>query len=127
MSHTISEALPDLAQFYGTDGYHVHRAFGAPPILLTDGAHYVREKAGAYWLMDIIGYGQSEWLLEGGGFCVVKLAVTKHSAVLTVTDGDENALHEQDIEFTDFPEPGIEFFLDGRSGGEPVLMLKNEY
>lgn len=128
MSRTVAEVLPNLAHFTGSEGLTRHRILpGMPGVLLSDGAKYVAEKAGGYWLMDIIALGYRDWLLEGDDFCVVALKVSNGEATLTVSDGNGNDLDTQDIEHTDFPEPGIEFYLDGRSGGEPVLMLKSEY
>lgn len=129
MARTISEVLPDLGQFYGTQGYLRHRLLPSMPgVLLTDGAKYVAEKAGAYWLMDTIALNCRDWLLEGNGFCVVKLKVEGSKCSLDVTDGDGHTLWGEVVAFTDFPEPGIEFFLqDAPELGEPVLMLKNEY
>lgn len=128
MPKTIAEVLPDLGQYYGTLGYLRHRPFGGPSILLTDGARYVAETAGAFWLMDEIARGCKEWLLEGTGFVVVRLRVEENSsAKLVVEDGNDNVLHEKAIWFTDFPRPGIEFYLQGGDGVEPVLMLKSEY
>lgn len=45
----------DLAGFTGTEGYLRWNPPLFPDILLTDGARYVAETAGAFWLMDIIG------------------------------------------------------------------------
>lgn len=126
MPKTIAEVLPDLGQYYGTLGYLRHRIVPVGPgLLLTDGARYVAEEAGAYWLMDKVLLNAKEWLLEGNGFCVVELLVTDGKALLEVSDGDEGRIHTEEIAFTDFPEPGIRFFL--LDGDEPVLMLTSEY
>lgn len=127
MRRTVAKVLPDLAHFTGSEGLVRHRILpGMPGVLLSDGAKYVAEKAGAYWLMDIIVLDCRGWLLEGDDFCVVALKVSGGDATLTVSDGNGNDLYTQTV-LTDFPEPGIEFYLDARSGGEPVLMLKSEY
>lgn len=123
---TVVDVLPDLAQFTGTTSYLRHRIMPTlPGVLLTEGARYVAEQAGAWWLMDLVSINCRQWLLEGDDFCALKLTVTGSSAVLEVSDGDGNTLHEETIGFTDFPEPGIEFFL--QQGEEPVLMLRSEY
>ena len=125
MTRTVSEVLPDLAHFTGTTAYVRYRQ-GGRTLLLTDGAKYVAEKAGAYWLMDIIALNCRDWLLEGNGFCVVELRVTGYEGRLRVEDGNGGLIHDQLIEFTDFPEPGLAFFLQPYMD-EPVLMLKSEY
>lgn len=129
---TIETALPNLGQYYGTTSYMRHKILPTMTkgLLLTDGLQYVAEEAGAYWLMDTILLKCKEWLLEGGGFCTLKLQVSEGSAVLRVEDGNYNLIHEEEIDFTDFPEPGLEFFLQETEtsvGIEPVLMLKSEY
>lgn len=128
MSKDINEVLPDLNQFIGTERYIRHRILpGMAGLLLTDGANYVAENAGAWWLMDTILLRQYDWLLEGDGFVVVELDVADdNSARLQATDGDESSLHVEVIPFTDFPQPGIKFYLvEGET--EPVLMLPGEY
>lgn len=126
MTRTVSTVLPDLANYYGTLGYLRHRIVPVGPgLLLTDGARYVAEEAGAYWLMDKVLLNAKDWLLEGDGFCSVELLVKDSKGKLIVEDGDGGLLHDEDIEYTDFPEPGIRFFL--QDGSEPVLMLQSEY
>lgn len=126
MTRTVSTVLPDLANYYSTLGYLRHRILPVGPgLLLTDGAKYVAEKAGAWWLMDRVLLGAPEWLLEGDGFCIIELLVKDSKGKLIVENGDGGLLHDEDIKYTDFPEPGIRFFL--QDGSEPVLMLQSEY
>lgn len=129
---TVSTALPDLGQYYGTTTYMRHTILPTmhKGLLLTDGVQYVAEKAGAHWLMDLILLKCREWLLEGDGFCTVKLIVEEEEAELVATDGGNGELHREAIEFTDFPSPGIEFFMQYMQtdrGVEPVIMLTSEY
>lgn len=43
-----------LGNFTGTENWHKYSAI-MPKVLLTDGALYVANEGGAFWLMDIIG------------------------------------------------------------------------
>lgn len=47
----------DLNRFTGTEQWHRFNSM-MRDCLLTDGAKYVADEAGAYWLMDIIGSAQ---------------------------------------------------------------------
>lgn len=126
MGRHVSDVLPDLPQYYGTLGYLRHRILPVGPgLLLTDGAKYVAEKASAWWLMDLVLSHAQEWLAKGDGFCSIELLVKDDKGKLLVEDGDGSLLLDKDIEYTDFPEPGIRFFL--QAGAEPVLMLQSEY
>ena len=94
----------DLRQFYGgTDSYYRHGI--NRNVLFTDGAKYVADEGGAYWLLDEIAIAQQhDKLLRGQPFQVWKLEVRPdHSATLRVEDGNYNLLLLRDIEFTDFP------------------------
>lgn len=125
---TLQEALPDLAAFTGTTSYYRHRVLPVGPgLLLTDGARYVAEKAGAWWLMDKVLAHSRKAMDAGEGFATIKLRVMDGSALFIIEDGNYNQVLTETIEFTDFPTGELMFFLDGRSGGEPVLMLRSEY
>ena len=98
----LSEA--DLRQFFGgTDSYYRHAI--NRNVLFTDGAKYVADEGGAYWLLDEIALAQGHLgELRGQPFQVWKLEVRPdRSATLRVEDGNYNLLFEKDIEFTDFP------------------------
>lgn len=139
MSKTVAEVLPDLDAFTGTMAYHRHRIIpidAAPSLLLTDGAKYVADKAGAYWLMDTVLLRGGDWLAPeaGDSFAAVKLVVNEDGgATLTADDGNDNELYREAISFTDFPLPGITFYLQSHgfedNGRWPVgiLMLPSEY
>ena len=109
----------DLAQFTGTSDYY-RSSFGT--MLLTDGAEYLREKAGAHWLVDLIESYQPK--LKGEEFQLWGIKVEDdHSAtVYCKADRDEPNLLEQKIEYTDFPLKEYELFVVNN-----VVLLKNEY
>ena len=55
---TKSLTSDDLRQFTGTETWHRH-AF-MRKVLYSDGAKYVAEKGGAYWLLDDIAFAQRD-------------------------------------------------------------------
>lgn len=112
----------ELAQFTGTEQYYFNPLY--PDLRYTDGTKYLAEKAGAYWLLDIIGTEYFPKQAEGvwDTMVVIKMAVANDQMQITVTDGDYNIYTERLIEFTDFPEGEWALWLvDG------VLILPSEY
>lgn len=116
-----NQLVADLKQFRGTtQHYRIN-----PKILLTDGAYYLAEHAGAFWLMTLFAshlleLSRDEW------FAVFKMKLTGMAATVRIEDGNDNLLATQEIEFTDFPLPSIALY--GCSDGEQwVLMLPSEY
>lgn len=110
-----------LAQFTGTVHYYrLHRR-----CLLTDGAKYLADTAGAYWLMDA-AYSHLESLGTEDGFVLIRLVVSGCRAVLTLEDGNGHVRARQHIPYTDFPvEQQVVFACwDGQYW---VLMLPSEY
>jgi hypothetical protein len=110
-----------LAQFIGTERYWRI----SPSAVLTDGAKYVADVAGAYWLMDAI----ASYLLQFTGkedFIVAKLVRTGCKAQLTLDDGNGRVLDQQHIEYTDFPLTSFQMYAcwDGELW---VIMLCSEY
>ena len=111
----------NLAQFTGTTAYW---RIGTSAVL-TDGAKYVADAAGAYWLMDAI----ASYVLQFTGreeFVVAKLIVTANKAELTLDDGNSNVLDRQHIAYTDFPIQSFQMYACW-SGEYWVLMLPTEY
>lgn len=109
----------ELAQFTGTENYHRHTG----RILYTDGVKYLAEKAGCYWLLDLIASYQPD--LENQPFQVwtIKVDFAKQSAVVTMQeDSGGHELVRQEIEYTDFPLKRIKLYCIDK-----VLMLLSEY
>jgi hypothetical protein len=111
----------ELAHFTGTSGWYRYSLFSA---LLTDGTLYLAEKAGAYWLMDLIASYRRK--LQGEPFQVWDLKVSDHEGIVTCEDGNSNKLVEQKIKYTDFPLPEIKLYavLDS---GRTIILLPSEY
>jgi hypothetical protein len=110
-----------LAQFTGTERYYrLSRR-----CLITDGAKYLADNAGAFWLFDaaasyLLELGTTDW------FVLVRLVVSESTAALTVEDGYGNVRASQQIPYNDFPLP--EQVLYACWDGEHwVLMLTSEY
>ena len=121
MTKKSQTLLDNLAQFTGTQRYYrINRK-----CVLTDGAKYLAETAGAYWLMD----AAASYLMELGTvdwFVLVRLKVNGSKAVLTLEDGNGSVRAQQDIGYTDFPlaEQIIYACWDSVHW---VLMLPSEY
>jgi hypothetical protein len=96
-----------LSQFTGSGHWYRHGL--VRNITFTDGAKYVADSAGAYWLLDEIALAQrfvKEVTAEE--FQVWKLAVNPDStATLSCEDGNDNTVYSKPIPFTDFPAEGI--------------------
>lgn len=118
-----AELVVNLAHFSGSESYHRTH----PGLLATDGAHYLAEHAGAFWLLDLVWSVLHK--LEDD-FAVLELTRTEGSseAVAHIHDGREprTTVHRQHIPFTDFPLGFIKLYLQD-AGGEWVVMLTSEY
>jgi hypothetical protein len=94
----------DLRQFTGSEHWYRHGLVRT--ILFTDGAKYVADQGGAYWLLDEIALAQrGEKAVAAEEFQVWKLAVNAadRTAVLTCEDGNDHEVFRKAIPFTDFP------------------------
>jgi len=112
----------DLLQFTGTEQWHRHGI--VRDVLFTDGAKYVADQAGAYWLLDEIALAQrGSNCVAAEAFQLWKLTVNPdHTATLSCEDGNGNAVYSKEIPYTDFPLPEIAlYFTDG------VILLPSEY
>ena len=122
MSKTAKLSESDLRQFTGTENWH---RFGINrKVLCTDGAKYVADEGGAYWLLDAIAIAQLyEKSVTGEGFQVWTLKVKDdRTASLICDDGKDNIVYTQHIEFTDFPLDEIQFYFT-----DNVILLPSEY
>jgi hypothetical protein len=92
----------DLAQFNGSENWYRHGI--NPNVLFTDGAKYVADAGGAYWLLDTIAICQRfEKSVAAEPFQVWKLTVRPdRTASLVCEDGNYNVVYTQQIEFSDF-------------------------
>ena len=111
-----------LAQFTGTE--HLHRHAVNVKVLFTDGAKYVADQVGAYWLLDEIALIQLYDARVGAEeFQVWKLVVNSDmTAEVICEDGNDNVVYIKRIPFTDFPGEGITFWFAGST-----IFLPSEY
>jgi hypothetical protein len=103
MTNTPKLTADDLDQFTGSETWY-HHAINRK-ILYTEGAQFVAERGGAYWLLDEIAIIQPyDKAVAAEEFQVWKLAVhSDRKATLTCEDGNGNVVFTKQIEWTDFP------------------------
>ena len=125
---TVDELTKELGGFTGTVNYY--KRF-PPGIYLTDGIKYVADRASAYWLFSDVS------ILIKGKYKTVPFQVWSldvrpdTTARLTMReDSGQPLLHDQTIEYTDFPVGTFEFWaVQGyvERINDFVIMLKSEY
>jgi hypothetical protein len=126
--HTLTAEA--LRQFTGTEHWYRHGL--ARNVTYTDGAKYMAEHGGAYWLLDVIAIAQRcDKKVAAEPFQSWTLKVSDDdSAVIVCTDGNYTELYRQALEFTDFPLPEIALYCcaDGTMPGvDWVILLPSEY
>jgi hypothetical protein len=121
-----SQIKSDLAGFTGTMNYY-RSTFGA--LKLTDGMHFLRERAKSYWLIDIVESVQyMPQIKKNNEFIVWRIDVQddKTFKVTAWTDtpyhADSELLYQQEGKYTDFPMKSFEFYQEG-----DVLLLRSEH
>lgn len=99
-----------LPQFTGTEHWYRHSL--VPTVMFTDGAKYVADTAGAYWLLDEIALAQRyDQAVTSEEFQLWELKVARDAtATLTCDDGNGHVVYSKKLEFTDFPAPGIKLY-----------------
>ena len=115
------DLMSSLHQFTGTDSYYqLH-----PKVLLTDGAKFLADEAGAYWLMDAIGSYLAGFKANEHFICAT-LTNKVSRARLVLDNGNGAVLAVQSIAYTDFPLLEIKLYAvwDGQYW---VILLPGEY
>jgi hypothetical protein len=112
----------DLRQFTGSEQWYRHGI--NRKVTFTDGAKYVADTAGAYWLLDEIALIQPyDKRVAAEEFQLWKLTVNAdHTASLTCEDGNGNVVYTKQIEHTDFPLDEIAFYFTNN-----VIYLPSEH
>jgi hypothetical protein len=97
---TFSEV--QLLQFTGSENWYRHGINRS--VLSTDGAKFLADQGGAYWLLDIVAIAQQHGArVSGEEFQVWNLKVhSAPSATVYCDDGNGNPVYTQEIPFTDF-------------------------
>ena len=122
---TKDEILQDLPNFYGTENYYalspLFRSF-----VLTDGARYLADAAGAWWLMDAVASHLGSYRDED--FVVAKLLRAKASNgwILRLEDGNNEVRADQSIGYSDFPLDEITLYVEF-DGTNHVILLPSEH
>lgn len=115
----------DLDQFIGSEQLFRHEL--SRKHLYTQGAQFVAERAGAYWLLDKIALHGSPAIARED-FQVWKLDVTPdRKATLTTSDGNDGILKTEKIPFTDFPLSEITLWAIRNEFDGFTIMLPREY
>ena len=111
-----------MGQFTGSEHWYRHGL--VPSITFTDGAKYIADTAGAYWLLDEIALAQRYVKqVAAEEFQVWKLIVKDdHSATLRCEDGNDNLVFAKGINATDFPKEGVTFWFANN-----VIYLPSEH
>jgi hypothetical protein len=122
MTATTSLTEADLRQFIGSEHWYRHAL--VRDILFTDGAKYLADAAGAYWLLDEIALAQKFHApVAAEAFQLWQLTVKPdQTATLTCQDGNGKAVFTQAIAFTDFPLAEITLYYTDRT-----ILLPSEY
>ena len=117
---TLSES--QLRQFTGSENWYRHGINRS--VLYTDGAQFLAEQGGAYWLLDIIAIAQQhESRVAQEEFQVWKLQIrSDRSATVLCDDGNGNVVYTQEIPFTDFPLDEVKLYFANN-----VIHLPSEY
>ena len=122
MTNTATLSEVQLRQFTGSENWYRHGINRS--VLFTDGAKYVADQGGAYWLLDIIAIAQQhDKGVSAEEFQVWKLLVGKdRSATVLCEDGNDKVVYSQPIPFTDFPLEKITLYFANN-----VIHLPSEY
>lgn len=123
MTDTPRLTEADLRQFIGgTENWHRHALNRA--VLFTDGAKYIADTGGAYWLLDEMALMQRyEKRVASEEFQVWTLTVNPdRTATLACDDGNGNEVLRKTIAFTDFPMESVPLWYTTNT-----ILLPSEY
>jgi len=118
--------------FTGTMEYHVWSILFGKRIVATDGAIWLAESAGAFWLLDAIASHQPRCLkdsmLRDMQFWTLKVNADK-SAVLECERDSGDVAIRQGIPHTDFPLGEVKLWVERGETNAPcmVILLPSEH
>lgn len=117
---TIALNLSDLAHFTGSENAFFHPLFRA--IKYTDGVKFVGDNGASWLVTDILAVCCGVAKVKREPFVCVTFTAKDSKGAIVWTDGCDKKLHRQNVDFTDFPDGKIKFFVvDG------MMMLASEY
>lgn len=99
-----------------------------PNVVLTEGAEYLADECGAYWLMDMIA-SHILSVPKDETFTIAQLTVNPmNKAFFTLADDSPatKIYANQSISYTDFPLDEVKLYVI-REGDEWVILLPSEY
>jgi len=115
----MKNANNEYQQFIGTENWH-KLMFGH---LATDGVITLCHECECYWFLDVILSYQFDDQVKENKFQTWKLRRTEGTEfIVEATDGNNNVLVTQVIEFSDFEYDELTFWNVGRT-----IMLPSEY
>lgn len=116
-----------LRQFTGSQTFTRYSPALFPEVVLTEGAEYLADECGAYWLMDMISsYVPS--LPHEENWAVAILTVDNGKALLTIADDSPatKVYAMQAVDYTDFPLDEIKLYVSF-DGEYWFIMMPSEY
>ncbi len=118
MEQVLNES--DLSQFTGSETWYRHPLMRK--ISFTEGVKYMADKAGAFWLVDLIVSHQLDPKVHEEPFQVWTLTVDDGKGIVLCEDGNGNEVTRQEIDHTDFPLQKIKLWFT-----DNVILLPSEY
>jgi hypothetical protein len=119
-SPEMCELKAYLQGFIGTEEYH---KLSLIPVNCTDGIKAMAEKAKAFWLVDVICSYQVEAKIRKVPFQLWEIRVKDGIGLVTMREDTGCPTKvSQKIDYTDFPEGTMKFYLI-----KGVLLLPSEY
>ena len=120
-SNETQHLVSTLAQFTGSEEFFRYHS----RCLLTEGARYLAEQAGCFWLLDVYASHLAA-ISTDEYFTCLKFKRQDDEGTVVIDDGNGVVLAEQEIPYTDFPLTEIKLY--GCWSGEFwTLMLPSEY
>lgn len=117
---TIEQLQHTLAHCTGTAQWYKDPFY--PTMLYTDGIKLMAETAGAFWLVDYIGFNVYPMLNKTAPY-KIRFTSNEGKGTLSVWEtGAKEPKFVYPIEYTDFPQGSIEMYLM-----DNVLLLPSEY
>ena len=95
-----------------------------PNVLITEGVKFLCDQAQCYWLIDCIASYQTIPRVVREEFQMMELTVDleQYTGIIVVTDGNDNELFRQDLEYTNFPLPRVKLYYT-----DQTVLLPREY
>jgi len=120
------EIMSALPQFTCTENWYKFSPLS--PNLMTDGAKFVADNCGAYWLMDAIASYQHSRSVSKENFQVWTLKKKEDGTwTLSMHDGNNNHIIKQKIPYSDFPLDEITIWAERNDLFGVTLLLPSEH